>query len=101
MDQRVLEVAELTIKENCVSDFLEGVKRSLPLFEAATGFEDLRLVRSIEDPLTFRLMIHWASLEDHTETFRNSPAFASWRENVGEFFASPPRVDHSNEVVSN
>ncbi len=40
------------------------------------------------------LQIFWATLEDHTIGFRQSPAFADWRAIVGPFFASPPVVEH-------
>lgn len=100
MTAPVLEIAEFTIKQGQGEAFVAGVDESLPLFRAATGFRDLRLVRSIESPDTYRLLIHWDRLEDHTEGFRNSPAFEQWRANVGEFFAGPPRVDHSTECVS-
>jgi quinol monooxygenase YgiN len=96
----VLEVAEFKIRQGYAEAFVTGVEKSLPLFKAATGFRNLRLVRSIEAPDTFRLLIHWERLEDHTEGFRNSPAFGQWRANVGEFLAEPPRVDHNSECVS-
>jgi hypothetical protein len=40
------------------------------------------------------LQIFWATLEDHTVGFRESPAFANWRAIVGPFFAAPPVVEH-------
>jgi heme-degrading monooxygenase HmoA len=54
----------------------------------------------IEDPSRYRLLVRWATLEDHTEGFRNSDAFPRWRALVSPFFASPPVVTHSEEVVA-
>ena len=96
----VLEVAEFKIKQDCGEAFVAGVEKCLPLFKAASGFRDLKLVQSIEAPDTFRLLIHWDKLEDHMVSFRNSPDYEQWRANVGEFFAEPPRVDHNSECVS-
>lgn len=99
MASYVLEVAEFTIRQGQGEAFVAGVEKSRPLFEAAIGFRDLRLVRSIEHPDKFRLLIHWDKLEDHTVGFRDSAAFEQWRTNVGAFFAEAPRVDHSIECV--
>jgi len=38
--------------------------------------------------------VHWNTLEDHTQGFRESPAFAEWRAIIGPFFAQPPQVEH-------
>lgn len=45
-------------------------------------------------------MVQWATLEDHTVDFRGSPDFAEWRALVGEFFASPPEVEHTETVLT-
>jgi quinol monooxygenase YgiN len=95
MTQPVLEIAAIKVREDKVAAFLDGVRASVPLFQAAKGFRSLALRRSVEEPLLFRLMIEWATLEDHTEAFRNSDAFQQWRSNVGHCFAEPPSVDHS------
>jgi len=40
------------------------------------------------------------NLGDHTEGFRDSPAFTGWREIVGPFFVEPPRVEHVHVAVT-
>jgi len=50
--------------------------------------------RVIEKPGLYRLLVHWETLENHTEDFRNSQAFQDWRALVGPFFAAPPAVEH-------
>jgi quinol monooxygenase YgiN len=46
------------------------------------------------------LQVQWASLEAHTVGFRQSPAFAQWREVIGPFFQSPPNVEHFDDVTA-
>ncbi len=53
----------------------------------------------LEKPGTYRLLVEWETLEDHTVAFRNSEAFQKWRSLVGSCFAATPRVDHSETVV--
>jgi heme-degrading monooxygenase HmoA len=79
----ILEIAEIKIKQDCGEAFVAGVEKSLPLFKAASGFRDFKLVQCIEAPDTFRLLIHWDKLEDHMVSFRNSPDYEKWRANVG------------------
>lgn len=96
----VLEIAAITVRDDAVDAFLDGVRKSVPLFQAAKGFRSLTLRRSVETPALFRLMIEWETIEDHNDTFRNSDAFQQWRANVGHCFASPPLVDHSTTEVT-
>jgi Uncharacterized conserved protein len=95
----VLEIAEFDIIAGKEEAFEAGVRKAVPLFKAAKGYRSMSLRRLIEKPGTYRLFVEWEKLEDHTETFRNSEAFQTWRSLVGEYFAATPRVDHSTVVV--
>ena len=95
----ILEVAEFDIIPGKEEAFEAGVRQAVPLFKAAKGYKSVSLRRIIEKPRTYRLFVEWETLEDHTETFRNSDAFQTWRSLVGEFFAGTPRVDHSTVAV--
>lgn len=96
----ILEIAEFEIIAGKEESFEAGVREAVPLFQAAKGYRSIALNRAIEKPTTYRLLIEWETLEDHTVTFRNSEAFQKWRGLVGEYFAVAPRVDHSNSVVA-
>ena len=91
----ILEIAELDIKEGMEAEFEHGVEQAIPIFKVAKGFISLKLRRIVERPLSYRLFVEWQTLEDHTETFRNSEGFQTWRNLVGHCFAGAPRVDHS------
>jgi hypothetical protein len=41
----------------------------------------------------------WETLENHTVDFRSSEDFAAWRGLVGQYFASPPEVEHTQTVL--
>ena len=41
----------------------------------------------------------WETVENHTVDFRGSPDFQEWRKLVGHCFASPPEVEHVQQVV--
>jgi hypothetical protein len=45
-------------------------------------------------------VIEWATLENHTVDFRGSEDFQTWRGLVGGYFVQPPKVEHTETVLS-
>jgi len=95
----IFEIAEIDIKPGQEKVFIEGAGMAAPYFREAKGCRTMRLERSIEHPSSFRLVIGWDSVEDHTVTFRQSAGFERWRELVGGFFAAPPKVTHVETLL--
>jgi heme-degrading monooxygenase HmoA len=60
----------------------------------------MRMTRGVESPSRFVLLVEWDNITDHTEGFRGSTPFRSWREQLGPFFAEAPRVEHSRDIGS-
>lgn len=96
----IFEIAVIEVKPGSEADFEQGVRQALPVFSRAKGYKSLRLERSIENALTYRLVVGWETLEDHTVAFRNSPGFQVWRSLVADTFAAPPAVEHVTVVLS-
>jgi heme-degrading monooxygenase HmoA len=95
----VWEIAELTIKPGQEASFEAAVARAKPLFERARGCSAMQVQRSIERPNVYRLIVEWATVEDHMVHFRGSPDFQEWRSLVGAYFESPPAVEHTERVL--
>jgi heme-degrading monooxygenase HmoA len=95
----IFEIATITVKAGEEAAFESAVARAVPLFRRAHGCQSLRLERSIEEPDRYRLVVGWATVEDHTVRFRNSPDFAAWRALVADSFAAAPAVEHMKIVV--
>lgn len=94
----VLEVADIVVKPGREADFEAGVAKAAAIFAAAPGCRGMKLLRTIETPGQYRLLVEWDTVEDHTVAFRNSDDFKAWRALVGDCFAEPPRVDHGAVV---
>lgn len=92
----VTEVAEIAVTDP--ARFEAAVAAARPHFLAADGCLDLALHRVVETPDTYRLLVTWRSIEDHTEGFRASDGFREWRRLASPFFARPPVVTHSAPV---
>ncbi len=91
----ILEVADIRVKDGLQADFEKAVQLALDtVFSRAKGFEGYTFRKSIESADRYLLLLSWTTLEDHTVGFRGSELFTEWRALVGNFFASPPFVEH-------
>ncbi|MEC5212092.1 heme-degrading monooxygenase HmoA [Polaromonas sp. CG_9.5] len=93
----ILELADIRIHPGQQAAFDAAIQRGIAdVISKARGFEGYTINKGIESPERYILQIFWATLENHTIDFRESPAFADWRAIVGPFFAGPPTVEHFN-----
>jgi heme-degrading monooxygenase HmoA len=98
----VIEHAELAITAGREAEFEAAFARGHRIITRAPGCHWARIVRQVEDPSAYLLLVGWESLEAHTVDFRGSELFQEWRAAVGEFFASPPAVTHySGDIEAN
>jgi quinol monooxygenase YgiN len=95
----ITEIAQVDVKPGMEAEFEAGVKKATPIFQRAKGCHGLELRRSIEKPSRYRLFIAWDTVDDHNVGFRGSPDFQEWRKLVGHCFASPPEVEHVQQVL--
>jgi quinol monooxygenase YgiN len=95
----ITEIAQIDVKPGMEAEFEAGVKSAAPIFQRAKGCRAMELRRSVEKPSRYRLFVAWETVEDHMVSFRNSPDFQEWRKLVGHCFATPPEVEHVQQVV--
>lgn len=95
----IVELAMLTIRPGTEGQFEAIFPQAARVLAASHGYRTHELRRSIETPNRYALRIEWATLEDHTVGFRNSPAFAEWRSYIGPYFESPPVVEHFRSLT--
>ncbi len=90
----ILEHAVLEVKAGEGGAFEEAFTRARPIIAASPGFRSLRLLACLESPGRYLLLVEWATLEDHTEGFRGSPAYQEWRALLHHFYDPFPTVEH-------
>ena len=95
----VLEIALIAVKPGQEADFEKAFTQARLLPESIQGFRGLELRRGVEHPSRYVLLAWWDRVEDHTETFRNSPQFAEWRRLLGPYFDGLPDVSHATAPV--
>ena len=96
----ITEIAQIDVKPGTEKDFEAAVAKASPLFLRAKGGHGFELHKSIEKPPRYRLMVKWETLENHTVDFRGSEDFTAWRGLVGQYFAAPPEVEHTETVLT-
>lgn len=91
----ILEVADIQVREGQQQAFDEAIAHGVSgVIAQAEGYRGHRVLKGIESPERYLLLVYWETIESHTVGFRQSPEFAEWRAIVGPFFASPPKVEH-------
>src|ERR1700677_2492201 len=98
--QMVTEIAQIEVKPGTEKDFEAAVAKAKPLFLRAKGGKGMELHKSVEKPTRYRLFVKWETLENHTVDFRGSEDFRAWRGLVGQYFAAPPEVEHTETVLT-
>lgn len=96
----VLEIADFLIREGDEDRFVDAYRDAVRFITDSAGCRGVRLVRGVENPRRFVLLVEWERLEDHLDGFRGSAAFHGWRAAVGPFFATAPQVEHTVDVVA-
>ena len=96
----VLEHALLDVISGLEVEFEEAFSRARDVISKSPGFISLKIVRGIERPSSYLLLVEWESLEEHTIGFRQSARYAEWRELLHHFYDPFPVVEHFFEIQS-
>ena len=95
----IVEHAVFAITPGEEAAFERALGDAIPHISSAKGFRSIRMMRGIESPSQYILLVEWETIDDHMEGFRNSEAFAKWRSGLQPFFAHAPELEHFTEVA--
>ncbi len=96
----ITEHALLEVVPGREEEFLAAMESAKRIIAASPGFVSLRVERCLERPSCFLLLVEWRRLEDHTEGFRGSAAYADWRAALHHFYDPFPVVEHFEVVAT-
>jgi heme-degrading monooxygenase HmoA len=94
----ILEHAILPVRSGSETEFEAAFAQARPLISGQPGFRTLSLSRSIESPNLYLLLVEWDSVEAHTDGFRKSPEYESWRALLHHLYDPFPVVEHFAEA---
>ncbi len=90
----VLERVIFTTREGAEADFQAAFAEVRDLLESSAGCETLTLLRGIERPSTFLLLVEWDAVESHTKNFVETPRFQQFAEKLGPHLDGNPQMEH-------
>ncbi|CDK00136.1 conserved hypothetical protein [Microbacterium sp. C448] len=96
----ILEHAILPVRSGSEPDFEAAFAKARPLVADQPGCRSVSLSRSIESPNLYLLLIEWDSVEAHTDGFRMSREYESWKTLLHHFYNPFPVVEHFTSVVA-
>lgn len=90
----ILEVAVLNIKSGLNADFEKAFAEAQEIIAAQSGYVSHELQKCIEVDNQYILLVKWQTLEDHTQGFRGSAEYETWRQLLHHFYDPFPVVEH-------
>jgi heme-degrading monooxygenase HmoA len=90
----VLEVAILDLRAGRSEAFQAAFREAQQILSRSPGYQRHELMRCLEAEDRYLLLVWWDSLESHTRGFRESAAYARWRELLHHFYDPFPVVEH-------
>lgn len=94
----VLEIANMQVTPGAEEDFANAYRGIKDVVTSTPGCRSIRMTRGVESPSRFVLLVEWESIEAHEQNFRASERFTRWRAAIGPYFASPPVVEHVEDI---
>lgn len=94
----IREHAVIHVQPGTNAAFEAAYAKAREVLLASPGARTASLSLCVEDASRYLLLVEWDTLEAHTDTFRNSPAFTEWRALIGPFFDGTPEVTHYREL---
>lgn len=90
----ILEAVLLTVRNGREQEFERSMAEARPLIAVTPGFRGMELRPCLEAAGRYLLLVHWQRLEDHTEGFRGSDRYATWKALLHPFYDPFPLVEH-------
>lgn len=93
----ILECAELMIHPGREEEFERAMVRGQVILSQADGCHSVKLVRGVERPGRYLLLLEWTSVEHHV-AFTKTEVFGEFRALAGPFFAEKPAMEHFRPI---
>jgi heme-degrading monooxygenase HmoA len=96
----ITEQAVLEVKQGREKDFEEAFATASSIIASTAGFVSLQLLRCVERPCSYLLLVEWETLEDHTEVFPKAAGYEDWKALLHHFYDPFPTVEHFSVVAT-
>ncbi|MEU3643794.1 antibiotic biosynthesis monooxygenase [Lentzea sp. NPDC034063] len=96
----ITEHALLDVLPGSAEEFEWAFGEARELISASPGFRGLELLRCLETPSRYLLLVRWDSVEAHTVGFRQGPSYEKWSALLHRFYSPFPVVEHYESALS-
>lgn len=90
----ILEAAPLQIRAGESAAFEQAFAVAQAALTGSPGYLGHELQKCLEQADRYLLLVRWRSVADHQQGFRQSPAYAGWRQLLHRFYDPFPTVLH-------
>ena len=94
----ILELAILHIKTGKSAEFEKAFFDAQEIIKSAKGYISHNLQKSIDASDRYLLLVKWQTLNDHVNSFRNSPEYQNWKKLLHGFYQPFPEVVHFEKI---
>ncbi len=98
MEHGILEMAPLDVRPGQEQPFEAAFGEAQKIIASMPGYLSHELLRSVEKPNRYLLLVRWERLEDHVEGFRQSLEYLEWKRLLHHFYDPFPVVEHFKGV---
>ena len=95
----IIEHVYLQIKPDQSQAFEQSFQKAIAFIRVSKGFNEVRLIKNIQNEHHYILMVIWNMLEDHIEGFRKSEAYLEWKALLHPFYDPMPTVEYYQSCV--
>lgn len=90
----ILEHAILQIQPNQECEFETAFNKAQSIIASMPGYISHEILKCLEKPNQYLLLVKWEKLEDHTIGFRESSEYQEWKAILHHFYDPFPEVLH-------
>ncbi len=94
----ITEVATLEVKPGLETAFENDFDLAASIISGAEGYLSHELLRGVEKPSRYILLVCWETLDSHTVGFRKSPEYEKWKDLLHHYYDPFPTVEHFEKV---
>jgi heme-degrading monooxygenase HmoA len=95
----ITELVEMDIKPGSEAAFEAAFQQCMTFLGRSNGCASAQMLRSIENPSRYRLLVQWQTLEDHTEKFRGSADHKALKEVLAAFVERSSGPEHHSVAL--
>jgi len=97
----ILEVAILDVKPGEETAFERDFVIASEYISSIDGYISHSLSLCEENRSRYILLVHWKTLEAHTQNFRKSEQYHEWKRLLHHYYDPFPIVEHYSEIYQN